>query len=190
MSIRFETDPPNLVRSGGEETSPSEADMSDTPKKRRRWPWMILVGVLLLVGAPIAWRFRPLNATERTLVGHWKGADSVTTFELSANRRFHWESVDKPFVDGVSATHRSQPLLFHMVDSRLLTMEGDWSATRSSLSFQDDVDTDNFVFLSWLNRLRAYAVAPFSSTAEVHWHGPDRFDLCGQEFVRVLRDER
>lgn len=159
--------------------------MSVTVKKRRRWPWIVLAVVLLLVALPVAWRLRPLSATERSLVGRWKSTDGVSSFHLSADRRFHWESVDDQFVHGLSATHRSQPLLFHLVDSRMLTMDGVWSAGKSSISFRDDVDHDNFVFLSWLGRARAYVASPFSSTAAVLWHTPDRFELCGQEFTRV-----
>ena len=164
--------------------------MSVSVKKRRRWPRIVLAGLILIVGAPIAWRFRPLSAAERTLVGRWGSTDGLSSFDLSANRRFHWESVDKGFVYGLSATHRSQPILFHMVDSRFLTMDGHWSATRSFLSFRDDVEPDNFPFLPWLGRMRAYAVVTFASTAEVHWDGPDRFELCGQEFTRVQDEGR
>lgn len=46
--------------------------MSDIVKKRRRWPWVILAVLLLLVGAPIAWRLRPLNETERSVIGTWR----------------------------------------------------------------------------------------------------------------------
>jgi len=159
--------------------------MSATAKRRRRWPWIVLAAVLLVVGGPIAWRFRPLNATERALVGRWKCVDDVSVFELSADRRFHWKSVDSDFINGLSATHRAEPLLFHLVDSRLLTMQGHWSATKSSLSFRDDIDLDNFSFLPWLSRMRAYAVVTAPSTAEVRWHGPDRLEVCGHEFARV-----
>ena len=157
--------------------------MSVTAKKRRRWPW-ILLGVLLAAGGPLSWHLRPLNSTERSLIGRWKSVRGIATVTLSSDGRFRWESVDEKFIEGFSATHRSQPLLRHMVDSRLLTMEGTWSATSSSLSFHDDVDGDNFVFLSWLGRLRAYVVSTYSSTTEVLWHSPERFEMCGQEFVR------
>jgi len=46
--------------------------MSESVKKRRRWPWAILVAVLLLFSGPVAWSFRPLNATERALIGTWR----------------------------------------------------------------------------------------------------------------------
>ena len=39
--------------------------------RRRRWPWVVISVVLLIVGVPLAWKFRPLNATERKLVGVW-----------------------------------------------------------------------------------------------------------------------
>jgi len=52
-------------------------------KSRRRWPWAILAVVLLLVGGPIAWRFRPLNETERRLVGTWRSKyEAEYTFRL------------------------------------------------------------------------------------------------------------
>lgn len=51
--------------------------MTETAPKRRHWRWVILACVLLLVGGPIAWQFRPLNATERRLVGSWSIDDSV-----------------------------------------------------------------------------------------------------------------
>lgn len=45
--------------------------MSETVTRRRRWPWVVLAMVVLLVAGPLAWKYRPLNATERKLVGVW-----------------------------------------------------------------------------------------------------------------------
>ena len=45
--------------------------MSETVTRRRRWPWVVLAVVVLLVAGPLAWKYRPLNATERKLVGVW-----------------------------------------------------------------------------------------------------------------------
>lgn len=45
--------------------------MSETVTRRRRWPWVVLAVLLLLVAGPLAWKYRPLNATERKLVGVW-----------------------------------------------------------------------------------------------------------------------
>lgn len=58
---------------------------------KRRWRWWIVGVVLLLVGSPIAWSFRPLNAVERRLVGQWRCPSSDariwTTYTLTADRR-------------------------------------------------------------------------------------------------------
>jgi len=63
--------------------------MTETGRRRRRWPWVVLAVVLLLVGGPIAWRFRPLNATERKLVGIWASASSpVQKMRFTAARGF------------------------------------------------------------------------------------------------------
>lgn len=63
--------------------------MPSTTPKRRRWPWVILAGVLLLVGGPIVWQFRPLNATEKALVGVWRGGwPTVTELTFSPDRRY------------------------------------------------------------------------------------------------------
>jgi len=45
--------------------------MTETVKKRCRWPWVIGTVALALIGGPIAWEFRPLSATEKRLVGDW-----------------------------------------------------------------------------------------------------------------------
>jgi len=138
--------------------------LSETVKRRRRWPWWLLVTVLLLGSGWIAWRFRPLNATERTLVGRWESIDDGSLYEFAASRRFQTTNPD----------------------SRVATMQGLWSATDSSLSFRDHVPRAKFSHLPWLKRMRAYAVVTFlPSTAEVRWHSPDRFEMYGYEFARI-----
>lgn len=44
---------------------------SSTAKKRHRWSWVILGSLVLLIGGPLAWKFRPLNQLELRLVGTW-----------------------------------------------------------------------------------------------------------------------
>lgn len=46
--------------------------MNETVKRRRRWPWGLAAVVLIVVGGPLAWRFRPLNQTERSIIGTWR----------------------------------------------------------------------------------------------------------------------
>ncbi len=63
--------------------------MSGTIPKRRRWPWIILAAVLLFVGGPVAWQYRPLNATEKALVGVWRGGwPTITELTFSPDRRY------------------------------------------------------------------------------------------------------
>lgn len=65
--------------------------MSESVKKRRRWPWVVLAAVLLLFGGPIAWSFRPLTAVERSLIGTWTSAGvrgSTTSSQLPKSLRF------------------------------------------------------------------------------------------------------
>lgn len=64
-----------------------EAPVSDV-RKPRRWPWGVLVVLALSVGGPIAWRFRPLNAIEKTLVGRWQLLADGSAYELDARRRY------------------------------------------------------------------------------------------------------
>lgn len=60
--------------------------MTETVKRRRRWPWAVLAAALLLVVGPIAWQFRPLNATERQLVGRWGHDPDRVVWHLHADR--------------------------------------------------------------------------------------------------------
>lgn len=60
--------------------------MSEIVKKRRRWPWAVLAAVLFLVVGPIAWQFRPLNATERQLVGRWGHDPDHVIWHFHADR--------------------------------------------------------------------------------------------------------
>jgi hypothetical protein len=69
--------------------------MTETANKRRRWPWVILGSLLLLIGGAIAWQlrpgFRPLNAFEVSLLGTWRSSDEMRLFDeiaLTADRRF------------------------------------------------------------------------------------------------------
>jgi hypothetical protein len=69
-------------------------ELSETVKKRRSsWPWVVLAGILVLVGARIAWRFRPLSPDELAVAGVWMaGRDPGGIFRdeltLSPSRSF------------------------------------------------------------------------------------------------------
>lgn len=72
--------------------------MAEIAKKRRRWPWVVLAVCLLLAIGQVAWKFRPLNAVERPLVGRW-GLPEV--IRLQADRRMF---MDGDFVGVWSAS--------------------------------------------------------------------------------------
>jgi hypothetical protein len=56
-------------------------------KLRRRH--FVLLAVVLLIGAPLAWRYRPLNATERKLAGNWTTDDPLGShFIFTPDRKF------------------------------------------------------------------------------------------------------
>lgn len=107
--------------------------MHELVPKRRRWWWLVLVAGLLLLGAPLARRFRPLNGTERALVGRWKGDYGEMT--LSPDRRF--EFGDPAFGEGPDATGTwtaTDDQLFIYLDLPAPATWGDvWRRTRSFL---------------------------------------------------------
>ena len=63
------------------------SETNQTPR-RRRWPWIVLAGLLIVVGTPLAWMYRPLNGSERRLAGSWR--TDRASLELGANRRFQY----------------------------------------------------------------------------------------------------
>ena len=70
--------------------APSAADADET-LLRSRWPLVVAAVMLLIVAFPVAWMFRPLNATERAILGTWRldasrAADVRLTF--TSDRRF------------------------------------------------------------------------------------------------------
>lgn len=54
--------------------------MSATVRSRRRWWCTTAIVALILASAVIAWIFRPLNTTERSLVGTWEIPDPERTW--------------------------------------------------------------------------------------------------------------
>ena len=72
--------------------------MTETVTCRRRWPWMVVVTVVLATGIPVAWRLRPLNQAERKLVGVWTEdipkTDIPGRYQFRPDRTFLYELHD------------------------------------------------------------------------------------------------
>lgn len=130
--------------------------MTETVRKRRRWPWMALAVVLLLVGGPIAWRFRPLNANELRLIGPWHEYLGHQQFRLTSDRRFTIQ-------ERVASNNG---------DIIILTRSGSWSCRGDRLDMQLDE--------SWkeLGR-RMLGRHPFEYlySGEITWQSKDEFKL-------------
>ena len=65
-----------------------ERRVSDVAKRRRRWPWIVLAGVLLLFAGTLVWKRVSLNAAEQKLVGTWSGDRLGMELCFFADRRF------------------------------------------------------------------------------------------------------
>jgi len=127
-------------------------------KSRRRWPWAILAVVLLLVGGPIAWRLRPLNAAERTLIGFWVVEGGSRSMHLTADRCIRIAGKDV----------------------------GAWSASEKAISVRYAVAFKDLAGAPWLDRIYTYfKMREPQQTSDIRWKGPDRFRLGNEEFVRA-----
>lgn len=112
--------------------------MPEIPIRRRRWPLWLLAVVLLLIAGPIAWRWRPLNATERALLGTWRIAQpNVSGAAFSSLDTTY--TADRRWVIRNPA-HR--PLPGRPAPAPL---SGTWSAVDGRLSY----GTDSRTPLSW-----------------------------------------
>ena len=71
--------------------------MPERSNKCRHWPWVLLaIGLILAVGR-VAWRWRPLTETEKSLVGTWRHESAVETLETTygSDRRFTTVLMDR-----------------------------------------------------------------------------------------------
>lgn len=133
--------------------------MTETAKKRCRWPWFVLAAVLLLVAGTLAWQFRPLNATEQKLVGAWLCKFRGQTYRFAENRRYQF------------------------IDSELdATQEGSWKATDSSLVLRPDSDPESSL-LDRANWFVAGLLYPKTSTLE--WRSNDHLRAFGESLIRA-----
>lgn len=126
--------------------------MTETAKRRRRWPWIVLAAVLLPVCGSMAWRCRPLNTAERGMLGHW------TFLESSIETRAVFYA-DRTFaIDGETV--------------------GSWSASPSTIWLRTPVTFAETAGLPWPTRL-AFFIGHrlLSGSTGIEWDGPDRFIL-------------
>ncbi len=141
----------------------------EVPKKRCRWPWVILVALVFLIGGSMAWRFRPLNPVERAILGKWirhDGGGDEYTVTFSSNRTF---SMDDEVV-------------------------GTWNASGSSCSLRIPLTFEDTAGRPFLERLYLFlGNMLLSGTAEIRWDTPARFSLIAEglgevEFQRIAAD--
>lgn len=130
--------------------------MTERSKRRRRWPWIGLAVVLLCVSGSLAWRYRPLNRTERALLGKWRPdefsrtANPADRITLTADRRFVWRMDD-------SGTAIRVPFTY-----------GCWSASNQGLFFKLDSPKPSSV----ADRIRNVVTRVFDQGATI------RFDVA------------
>ncbi len=135
--------------------------MTETGTKRRRWPWAVLATALVIVGGPIAYRFRPLNAAERALVGRWtdNGGEFATIFQLNPDRT--------------------------MVEDETVAS---WSASGTALYLYTPLEATEG--MHWRARVSHYLSNFLSPRTEIRWDGPDCFYVKGETRgeIRYIRD--
>ncbi len=110
-----------------------EALVSVPAKRRRWWLWGVLVAGALVVAAPVAWRYRPLNRTERQLLGTW----SVTTRDRPDHYKVEF-GADRQYICQLNARLLPSPL----------PPNGRWEASHAVLS-AIDVPPDNSLLAPW-----------------------------------------
>ncbi len=137
-------------------------EQRETVRKRRRWLWVILGSLVLLIGGSIAWQLRPLNATERALVGRWSFVSHDESFEFRS---------DRYFVAGGGTEVRS------------------WNASENTIAVQWPVSFAQLGGGKWTDRLATYfkRLSPPVPTP-FNWVGPDRIVWGGKEFVRIREE--
>lgn len=136
--------------------------MSDSAEKRRRWRWVAVVGVVVIVLGMIAWRFRPLNTTELALVGTWRSVDGSPIFQFDPDRRWEGKSIGN---------------------------RGNWSANAAALTTTTDIsvaEIQGIAGFPWRTRVEIFLYAKFHRYVKtIRFEGPDRLWLDSTEFTRV-----
>lgn len=145
--------------------------MSEIAARRRRWPWGVISVIVLVVGVPLAWKFRPLNATERKLLGTWESSPK-NRLSFHADRRFYLSGATPG--DPVSEEAKSfiPPLEFG----------GTWTASGNSL-YRDGF---SHLDMPWQDRLTLFWATLTEDAAEsVIFDGPNQIRLRRVRYDRL-----
>lgn len=147
--------------------------MTEAEKRRRRWPWMVFLSLLLVTVGAIAWRFRPLNSTESYLVGHWR---IVSRTDVPYVRSFRADKTFKDTTENVSG----QPC----------GLTGIWTASGTEVYLYDikywPDSAPRLVISRWQRVKDALGLGVRLPGLRID--GPDHFWHGGSEFVRVADD--
>ncbi len=123
----------------------------------------MLAAVVLLIGGPVAWSYRPLNSVERAVVGRWWDRDYRGMIELGADRRFQ----------------------ANVSSARLSLREGSWRASGTSIDLSEDRPDLIRGSLPWTMRLRSYLSSFSTPPTQLRLDGPDRLWLADEDFDRL-----
>lgn len=161
--------------------------MPEPTTSNRRWrsaaKWLAVIVVVLIAGA-VAWSQRPLNRTERRLVGGWTQVRSKGPYDnldedilwFRGNRRFE---VTRP-------QERRLPTGAH-VTTQVLVQEGAWGASSTLLFKTFDMTGVSRWKMYWQKPLLFYyrLLGRNRSNYPIQFDGPDRVWVNEVEFERV-----
>ena len=127
--------------------------------KRRHWPWLVLAALLLVVAGPRLWRFRPLNATEKSLVGRWQSTRDGPIYTFRADRSYEC--------------------------SFIFDSWGTWTAANGEISFQYPLSFPSPRGQSWLGRFKTFYSQLHPTRVTFNLHGPDLLLMVGNSYARL-----
>lgn len=150
--------------------------MIEAKKKQRRWPWLVLGVVGILVGGQIAWLLRPLNATESRLVGYWIHAQTGSNF----NYRFH---SDRRFEsEELRPTRAPATFDFFLRDA---SQGWKWSASRDRIHMiLRPVARDRDPLTTRVLTIARKLIGTHRSSVSLRIVDTDHIVIDGEEFVR------
>lgn len=118
--------------------------MSEIVPRRRRWPYVVVLLILVVGGFPFAWRYRPLNSTERRLVGGWSSPapDEPPQMGYKPSKMLHFFKADRTYVSLLESRLMEPPDSAKVIRER--AGMGTWYCSGSTLTllpeFPDETD--------------------------------------------------